>query len=144
MTTWYERYLASWETLDVDAVISWFAPDATLEDTTLGHGATGHDQLRRFVAASFANVPDGRFDFVDGFDDGESYAIEWVMQPMGVRGVSFGKLRDGLIIEHRDYWNGKLFELPEDDPSGACPVGHQGSRRILRVAKRHVPSSRRR
>jgi ketosteroid isomerase-like protein len=112
MPTWYESYLASWETLDVDAVLAWFADDCVFEDTTLGHGATGIDQLRRFVAASFRNMPDARFEFVRGHDNGTGYAIEWIMQPMGVRGASVGQLRDGKIAVHRDYWNGAAYTVP--------------------------------
>jgi hypothetical protein len=41
---------------------------------------------------------------------GDAYRVEWVMQPMGVRGASVGTLRDGLIASNRDYWNGALFQ----------------------------------
>lgn len=112
MTTWYEQYLQSWDSLDVDRVLEWITDDAYYEDTTINHSATGKDQVRRFVQASFENVPEARFEFVHGVDDGSAYAIEWVMQPMGVRGVSFGRLRDGKICENRDYWNGALFDVP--------------------------------
>ena len=112
MSTWYEDYLAAWDTLEVDAVTMWFTDDCYYEDTTLNHRAEGIEQLNRFVQASFDNVPEARFDFVDGVDDGSAFAIRWVMQPMGVPGVSFGKLRDGKICEQRDYWNGRLFDVP--------------------------------
>ena len=112
MTTWYEQYLAAWDSLDIEQVLAWIGDDPYYEDTTIGHSAKGTKQVRNFIAASFENVPDARFEFVNGVDDGESYAIEWVMHPMGVRGVSFGKLVDGKIVENRDYWNGKLFDVP--------------------------------
>lgn len=112
MGTWYERYLASWDTLDVDKVLDWFTDDCVFEDTTIGHGAHGLRQMRQFVEASFRNVPDARFEFVRGHDDGESYAIEWIMQPMNVRGASVGRLRDGKIAVHRDYWNGAAYKVP--------------------------------
>ncbi len=110
--TWYKRYLDTWGTPDVDAVLTFFTDDAFYEDTTIKHSATGKEQVRRFVQASFDNVPDARFELVRGFDDGESYTIEWVMHPMAVRGVSVGRLRDGKICENRDYWNGALFTVP--------------------------------
>lgn len=112
MTTWYEQYLQSWDALDVDRVLEWVTEDAYYEDTTIGHSAKGTKQIRRFVEASFENVPEARFEFVAGVDDGHAYAIQWIMQPMGVPGVSFGKLRDGKICENRDYWNGALFDVP--------------------------------
>ena len=40
------------------------------------------------------------------------FAVEWVMQPMNVRGVSIGTLRDGKIATQRDYWNGAAFAVP--------------------------------
>ncbi len=111
-SSWFERYLASWESLDVEAVLAWFTDDIEFEDTTLGHGASGIGQMRKFVKASFRNVPDGRFEFVRGHDNGVGYAMEWIMQPMNVRGVSIGQLRDGKICNNRDYWNGALFTVP--------------------------------
>ena len=68
--------------------------------------------MRKFAELSFNNVPEARMQFVSGYDDGAHYAIEWIMQPMGVPGVSVGELRDGKICNNRDYWNGALFKVP--------------------------------
>jgi len=67
-------------------------------------------------------VPTPRFELVNGVDDGSSDAIERVMQPMGVPGVSFGSLRDGKILENRDYWNGKLLEVLNTRGDGSLAV----------------------
>jgi steroid delta-isomerase-like uncharacterized protein len=112
MSDFFTDYLAAWETLDVDTVMSFFTDDVVYEDTTIGHGASGEKQMRRFIQASFTNVPEARFDHVSHHSTGTAYAIEWVMQPMNVRGVSIGKLRDGRISENRDYWNGARFAVP--------------------------------
>jgi ketosteroid isomerase-like protein len=112
MSNFFEHYLASWETLDVEAVMAFFTDDIVYEDTTIGHGATGAKQMRRFIEGSFRNVPDARFDYVGSHSTGEEYAIEWVMQPMDVRGVSIGALRDGKICANRDYWNGAKYVVP--------------------------------
>ncbi len=118
MVTWFDEYLAAWDALEPDRVLAWFTDDVVYEDVTLGHTAVGRAAMAKFVRASFANVPNARFDFVSGFDDGESYAMQWVMQPMGVRGVSVGKLADGRISENHDYWNGALFAVPEGGANG--------------------------
>ncbi len=110
--TWYERYLEAWNSLDLEAVMAWFTDDVFYEDTTIAHSATGHEQARRFVRASFSNVPDARFEFVRGHDADDVYVIEWIMHPMGIRGVSTGRMRDGLIFENRDYWNGARYTVP--------------------------------
>jgi hypothetical protein len=112
MSNFFADYLASWETLDVDAVMAFFTEDIEYRDTTIGHGASGAKQMRRFVKASFANVPDARFEYVRHHSTGEDYAIEWVMHPMGVAGVSIGSLRDGLICANRDYWDGAKYTVP--------------------------------
>jgi ketosteroid isomerase-like protein len=110
--TWYQDYLSTWNTNDLEGVLGWFTEDCSYEDTTIKHQAHGAEGLRRFVQSSFENVPDATFDFVRGVDDGTTFAIEWIMQPMGVRGVSIGVLREGKIAENRDYWNGKTFDVP--------------------------------
>lgn len=112
MSNFFADYLAAWDTLDVDKVMEFFTDDVVYRDTTLNHGAKGDAEMRRFTQASFENVPDARFEYVGHVSDGTNYAIEWVMQPMGVVGVSYGKLRDGKICENRDYWNGAAFKVP--------------------------------
>lgn len=110
--TWFEHYLAAWNGHDADAVADWFAPDGILEDTTLGLRVEGRDSIARFAARSFRAVPDARFEFDEGFDDGRRYAMRWRMQPGDVPGASFGTLRDGRITAHRDYWDGRRAQIP--------------------------------
>jgi ketosteroid isomerase-like protein len=112
VSDFFEDYLDSWATLDIEKVMAFFHEDIVYEDTTIGHGAKGTKQMRRFVQGSFDNVPDARFEHVGHHSTGTDYAIEWIMHPMNVRGVSIGKLRDGKIIENRDYWNGAAFKVP--------------------------------
>lgn len=112
MSNFFQDYFAAWGRLDLDGVLAFFTDDATYEDTTIKHGASGTKQLRRFVQASFDNVPDARFEYVGHVMTDAGFAVEWVMQPMNVRGVSIGTLRDGKIASQRDYWNGAEFAVP--------------------------------
>jgi ketosteroid isomerase-like protein len=112
MSNFFIDYFAAWDSLDVDKVMDFFTDDIVYEDTTIDHGARGTRQMRHFVQASFENVPDAGFDYVGHVSDGSDYAVEWVMRPMMVRGVSIGKTRDGRISENRDYWNGAKFVVP--------------------------------
>lgn len=116
MTNFFSDYLAAWHSMDVDRVMAFFTDDVDFGDTTLGHGAVGTDRMRRFVAASFAAVPEARFEYVRHFLAGDDYAIVWVMRPHpsddGIEGVSIGRLRDGRICHHRDYWNGAAVPRP--------------------------------
>lgn len=110
MSTWFEEYLAAWDSLDVERVLEWMTDDIVYEDTTLGEVARGTKQMRKFAEASFRNVPDARFEFLGGHDDGTSFAMEWIMHPMGVQGATVGSLRNGKVSAHRDYWNGAKFQ----------------------------------
>jgi len=112
MTSFFEDYLAAWDTLDVDKVMEFFTDDVVYEDTTVGHTATGAKQMRRFVQASFDNVPEARMQYVAHVSLGDDYWYEWIMNPQAIRGVSVGKLRDGKICENRDYWDGAKFKVP--------------------------------
>jgi ketosteroid isomerase-like protein len=112
MSNFFVDYLAAWATLDVDKVMDFFTADIVYRDMTIGHGANDATEMRRFTKASFRNVPDAYFDYVGHVSDGESYAIQWIMQPMNIPGVSYGKLRDGKICENRDFWNGAAYKVP--------------------------------
>jgi len=111
MATWFEEYLASWESGEVANVTAWVTDDVAFEDVGAGHKLNGKTAMAAFVLASFKAVPDARFDFVGGAELGDSYFMEWVMQPVGIRGVSVGTRRGGKIATNRDYWNGKLLNL---------------------------------
>lgn len=106
---WFEDYLDSWASGDVSKVTDWVTDDVEFEDVGAGHRLTGKERMTKFVAASFKAVPDAFFELVGGEELGDAYYYEWVMQPMGVRGVSVGRRRDGKIAANRDYWNGKLL-----------------------------------
>ncbi len=112
MSNFFQDYFAAWDRLDLDGVLGYFTDDVVYEDTTIKHGASGVKQMRKFVQASFDNVPDAAFDYIGHVMTDSDFAVEWVMQPMNVRGVSIGKLRDGKICEQRDYWNGAAFAVP--------------------------------
>jgi ketosteroid isomerase-like protein len=111
MPMWFKEYLDTWGSGDVSKVTEWVTDDVDFEDVGAGHKLTGKDAMAKFVAVSFKKVPGATFDFVGGEELGDSYYYEWVMQPMGVRGVSVGKRRDGKIAENRDYWNGRLLSF---------------------------------
>ncbi|MFZ9675392.1 MAG: nuclear transport factor 2 family protein [Ilumatobacteraceae bacterium] len=107
--SFFERYLAAWSAGDIDAMMTWFTDDIDFRDMTMKHGARGSEKMRRFVEASFASFPDGRFRLDSHVCDGDTFAMEWTMQPGDIPGVSFGRVVDGRIAEQRDYWDGRLI-----------------------------------
>jgi hypothetical protein len=107
--SFFHRYLDAWGAHDVDALMAFFTDDIAFRDTTTGHGATGTSKMRRFVEASFASYPVSRFELRSHVCDAGSFAMEWVMHPAGINGVSFGRIVDGRIAEQRDYWDGRVL-----------------------------------
>lgn len=102
---WLAKYYAAWDSADVDAVTDWFTEDVVLDDVPTGHGAVGKEQARAYVAGSIKLVPGASYDVVTALVAGDHFAVEWVMQPAGLRGSSAGTVRDGKIAANRDYWN---------------------------------------
>jgi hypothetical protein len=92
-------------------VVSWYTNDAVYEDTTIKHTSSGVAEIRRFAADSFTKVPGHALESVSGFDAGSSFSTEWVMKPMGLRGVSIGSLREGKFATQRDYWDARTLDL---------------------------------
>jgi steroid delta-isomerase-like uncharacterized protein len=55
-----ERYNEAWNAQDLDAIVSYHAPDMVFENHTAGERAEG-DEVRRHIGEIFANWPDLRF-----------------------------------------------------------------------------------
>ena len=114
MNDFVRGYYAAWGALDLERVLAYFADDIEFEDIVVGAKANGLRQMRRFVQGSFDRLPEARFEYVGGHATGTDFAVEWIMHPMGIRGVSIGTMNEvGKITAQRDYWNGALFSLPE-------------------------------
>ena len=46
MSNFFADYLASWATLDLETVMAFFTDDIVYRDMTIGHGASGIDEMR--------------------------------------------------------------------------------------------------
>jgi len=103
----FRRYLATWGEGDVDRLMAFFTDDIVFRDMTMGHGASGVTKMRRFAEYSFESFPGASFELVSHVCDGQSFAMEWVMKPGDIPGVSFGSLDGDRIREQRDYWDGR-------------------------------------
>ncbi|WP_330255128.1 nuclear transport factor 2 family protein [Nocardia sp. NBC_00565] len=98
-------YFAAWNKGDLDAVLEWLSEDVVLEDVPSGHIARGAAEARAFVEGALRKAPGAEYEIVTSQIDEDSFAVEWIMRPAGLRGVSVGSLRDGRICANRDYWN---------------------------------------
>jgi ketosteroid isomerase-like protein len=104
-SSWMKDYYAAWDSADADAIAEWFDADVVLEDVPTGHVASGVDQARSFVEGALERVPGATYEVKVGLVSDDTFAVEWVMHPYGLRGSSVGTLRAGKIASNRDYWN---------------------------------------
>ena len=134
--SWIEDYYAAWNAESPDGVAAFMADDVVFEDVTAGHVARGAHQVRKFVEICNEKVPGVSYELVHSHACPDSYAAEWVMQPMGLRGVSYGTLREGRITSNRDYWNGAA--LPAVSGTGSASVSPV--RRLLELLQEGGPA----
>lgn len=106
--TWAQRYLAAWGTGDPDEIMAWMADDATFVDVPSNHTVDGAPAVREFVESALLKAPGITFQVESSVVTDDAFTIEWLMQPVGLRGASVGKHRDGLITLNRDYWSAGL------------------------------------
>jgi steroid delta-isomerase-like uncharacterized protein len=120
---WARAYRDAWNAHDSAAVISFWADDGVHQDLALGGRFEGAAAVRAFVDGMETTFStDYRFEPGTVVGDGEGYALEWTMvgtndradpehglpatgRSYRVPGVSVGRVRDGRIVENRDYWN---------------------------------------
>lgn len=134
--SWVEEYYAAWNAEDPDGVAAFMADDVVFEDVTAGHVSRGAHQVRKFVEICNEKVPGVHYDLLRSHATAAAYAAEWVMQPMGLRGVSYGTLREGRIASNRDYWNGAA--LPAISGTGSVSVSPV--RRLLELLQEGGPA----
>ncbi len=122
--TWMRAYADAWNSHDVTALVGLMTDDVVYIDVTLGERAQGTAAVKKFIGSVETDFStDYRFELGDITTAGEdAYAFEWTMsgtnnradtarglpatgRPFRLPGVSIGRLRDGKIVENRDYWN---------------------------------------
>ena len=118
---WWDDYLDAWNTHDGQTVVSFMTSDAVYADVALGVEHKGHNDIASWIDEMADTLSsDYRFDPVSGFDNGDGYALEWVMKgthdrtseqmpatgkPFAIHGVSVGTLENGKIKKNTDYWS---------------------------------------
>jgi hypothetical protein len=98
-----DRVLMALNAHDVDAFVSCYADDATIED---GHDdvfVRGHDELRTRYGPMFEQLPDARVEALTRTDVGEFVVQEEVVTGRGEpeRHVAVYLVRDGRIQRER-------------------------------------------
>jgi steroid delta-isomerase-like uncharacterized protein len=123
LTAWFDAYLDALNAHDIPAVLEFMSEDVVYMDMAVGERMEGRAATGEFLDRMATNVStDYRFDNEQVLLDGEWFALVWTMsgtkdqgdeeagvpatgRRFEVPGVSIGRLRDGKIVEQRDYWN---------------------------------------
>jgi steroid delta-isomerase-like uncharacterized protein len=126
---WLTRYVDAWILHgragggDVDAMdrlLAFMSSDVRYEDVPTSAVFVGHDGVRAMAAQAHAlatdltfhprnlAVAEGCFAFeteTHGTQSGAIGSVDESSRPFVIRGVSVGQVVDGLVTEHRDYWD---------------------------------------
>lgn len=100
---------------DIDAVMSFFAPDCSLDMPrgTEPHGTRfqGKDQVRKGLQSRFESTPDVHYSDLEHFVSGNCGMSKWLLtgtkrngEKVMVQGCDFYTFRDGLVIRKDSYW----------------------------------------
>lgn len=110
-----EAILDAFNRHDLDAIMAFFAEDATL-DTPRGPNAWGNRfegkaAVREGLAARFAGIPDVHYGEDRHWVCGDRGASEWLLtgttttgQRIAVRGCDLWEFRDGQVVRKDSYW----------------------------------------
>ena len=110
-----QAILDAFNSHDVDAVMAFFADDATMEmprgADPWGARFAGKATVREGIAARFAGIPDVRYSEDRHFVCGDRGVSEWLLtgttttgERIAVRGCDLWEFRDGLIARKDSYW----------------------------------------
>ena len=116
----YKKYIAAWLAHDTEAVVSFFAEGCVYEDLALGALNRGKSEVRAFVQATLAAIPDFTIEPKSVFATADRLVSEWTMTGtqtgdfpgLPATGKSFSvpvasvmEFQNGKIHRNTDYWN---------------------------------------
>jgi ketosteroid isomerase-like protein len=111
----FEAILDAFNRHDLDAIMAFFAEDATLDTPRgpdpWGRRYEGKAAVREGLAARFAGIPDVHYGEGRHFVCGERGVSEWLLtgtttagERLAVRGCDLWEFRDGLVVRKDSYW----------------------------------------
>jgi steroid delta-isomerase-like uncharacterized protein len=118
-TKMLENYFTSWNSQDVEGILSFFTDDCLYEDVALKRIVRGKSALRALLESVFVDIAGFRMEIKSVFSAGSWGASEWTMsgrfvhssdpvltatgKSFLVRGATFFELSNGKISRNTDY-----------------------------------------
>ena len=110
-----ERVLDAFNRHDLEAIMDFFAEDASLDTPRgpepWGGRHAGKDAVRAGLAARFAGIPDVHYSDARHWVSGDRGVSEWLLtgttiegERIAVQGCDLWEFRDGLIVRKDSYW----------------------------------------
>ena len=119
MTRMLEDYFASWNSHDIEGLLSFFTDDCLYEDVSLKRIVRGKAELRALLESVFADIAGFKMEIKSVFSSGSWGASEWTMsgrfvhssdpvltatgKSFLVRGATIFELSDSKISRNTDY-----------------------------------------
>jgi ketosteroid isomerase-like protein len=117
--TWAQTWQRAWPDRDVEAIARLYAEDALYRAYPFRQPDRGVEGVRDYLRRNFAAEHDIQCRFGEPLAAGTRAATEWWAswvedgEPLTMAGVTMLRFGDdGLIVDHRDYWN----EFPGREP----------------------------
>jgi ketosteroid isomerase-like protein len=110
-----EQILDAFNRHDLDAIMAFFAEDATFDAPRgrepWGTRHVGKAAVREGLAARFAGIPDVHYADGQHWVSGDRGTSEWLLtgtttarERIAVRGCDLWQFRDGLVVRKDSYW----------------------------------------
>ena len=116
---WRDTWERAWPAKDVEAIVELYSEEVPYRALVFREPDRGRAGVRRYLEENFGveNEVDCRFG--EPVVDGDRAAVEWWAswiengEPLTLAGSTFLRFdADGLVVDHRDYWN----EVPRREP----------------------------
>lgn len=109
---WAQTWTRAWPDHDVEAIASLYADDAVYRGYPFREPDLGLAGVRRYLRENFGVEEDVECWFGEPVVAGDRAAVEWWAtwvekgERLTFAGATVLRFRtDGLIVDHRDYWN---------------------------------------
>jgi ketosteroid isomerase-like protein len=116
---WRDTWERAWPAKDVDAIVALYSDEVPYRALVFREPEMGLAGVRRYLGENFGVEEDLECRFGEPVVDGDRAAVEWWAswlengEPLTLAGSTFLRFnQDGLVVDHRDYWN----EVPRREP----------------------------